>query len=660
VNLIARILGSGERRALTETGWLRTWAIGEDTWTGRPVTVEGSLQQIAVFACVRVLAETIGTLPLLLYRTTPDGGRERATEHPLYRLLHERPNPYMTSVELRECMVGHLALWGNAYWSLETDGTDRIVAVWPLRPDRMSLDRHPETGRLVYTYQPPNGQARRLVGGEVAHFRGLSPDGFVGYSPIHLARQSVALSAATEEYGAKFFGNNSTPGGVLTVKGGLSEPGIKRLKETWESAHRGLETSHRVAVLEEGVSWQQIGVPARDAQFLETRKFQTNEIARLFRVPPHLIQDLERATFTNIEHQSIDFVVHTIRPWLVRIEQVLKRDLLDGFELHFAEHLVDGLLRGDQQSRYAAYATGRSNGFLSANDIRRLENMSPLDPAIGDVYLQPLNMVNAELANLGVRSTPHLRSLATPRREQRSATTRRKLADRFRGLLRDSAGRLVGREVADVLAAARRLLADGEVDQFDAWLADYYADLPPVVGRIFMPSMLAYGEALEEDAAAELDAEPNLDAGAAFVRDYVLSGSSVYAERSLAQIRDLVGDALAEGTDPLAAVEERLDEWKQKRADKLSAVELTALAGAVTITAWKALGVLRVRWVAAGSSSCGFCRRLNGQVVGISTPFAQAGQDLAGEGEAHQLIVKRKTTHPPVHSFCVCGLAAEG
>lgn len=376
---------------------------GALTATGLRVSPETALTSAVVYACVNVLAQTIASLPLIVYRRLPGGGKERADGHPLYDLLHDRPNGEMTSYDLRAALVGHVCLWGNAYAEIER--SDRgINGLWPLRPDRMTPMRN-TANELVYRYtlpqpDPMTGSPYKWFAFEnIMHWRGLSSNGIIGYSPIGQAAEAIGVDMATRQYGARFFGNGSRPDGVLTSPKGLSEKAAQRLKDSWESLHQGLSNSQRVAVLEEGVSWTAIGIPPEHAQFLETRRYQRSEIAGLFRVPLHMINDLERATFSNIEHQSLEFVKYTLVPWLVQIEQAMRRDL---FQItapqrgYFAEHLVDGLLRGDIKSRYEAYAVGRNWGWLSADDIRELENQNPLPDRQGKMYLVPANMQPAD------------------------------------------------------------------------------------------------------------------------------------------------------------------------------------------------------------------------------------------------------------------------
>lgn len=357
-----------------------------------------ALQTSAVYACVKILAETIGSLPLHLYKRGKNGAKEMAEQHPLFSCLYELPNEETTSFQFREMMMTSLLLWGNAY-ARKIRKQGHVTELWYLKPQNMAVERDAVTGKIKYTYSDDiTNQTVIYKPDQVFHVKGLSIDGVLGLSPIAQAREAVGLSLATEEYGAKFFGNGARPGGVLEHPGVLKNP--DQLRESWNKIYQGTRNSHKVAVLEEGMKYHSIGIAPEDAQFLETRKYQVNEICRIFRVPPHLVADLDRATFSNIEHQSIEFVQHTIRPWLVRWEQEISRSLLDESErlLYFAKFNVDGLLRGDYKSRMEGYAIGRQNGWLSINDIRRLEDMPPITSEQGgDDYLVNGSMMSASV-----------------------------------------------------------------------------------------------------------------------------------------------------------------------------------------------------------------------------------------------------------------------
>ncbi|MGI6497555.1 MAG: phage portal protein [Oscillospiraceae bacterium] len=365
------------------------------TSAGKPVNEHTAMQMTAVYSCVRILSETLAGLPLHVYRYNDSGGKEKNLKHPLYKLLHDEPNPEMTSFAFRETLMSHLLLWGNAYAQIIRNARGEVIALYPLMPNKMAVDRDSK-GRLFYLYSRTSDDAPTLGGdsqvylapSDVLHIPGLGFDGLIGYSPIAMAKNAVGLAIATEEYGAKFFANGAAPGGVLEHPGTIKDPG--KVKESWNTAYQGSQNAHRVAVLEEGMKYQPIGISPEQAQFLETRKFQINEIARIFRVPPHMLADLEKSSFSNIEQQSLEFVKYTLDPWVVRWEQSMCRALLMESEKPtvFIKFNVDGLLRGDYVSRMNGYATARQNGWMSANDIRELENLDRIPAELGgDLYL---------------------------------------------------------------------------------------------------------------------------------------------------------------------------------------------------------------------------------------------------------------------------------
>ena len=365
--------------------------------SGERVDERSAMQIATVYACVRLLSETVAALPLHLYRFTDESftGKEKATKHPLYKLLYRQPNPEMTSFSFRETMMTHLLLWGNAYAQIIRDGKNNILALYPLLPENVEVDRNTQ-GQIYYIYhaytdEKPGRTNTDIIfrNDEILHIPGLGFNGLVGFSPIAMMKNALGTTLAVEKYGSAFFKNGAQPSGVLEHPGVLKNP--EKIRENWSEVYGGPGNAHKVAVLEEGMQYKAISLPPEDSQFLSTRQFGVNEICRIFRVPPHMVQDLEHATFSNIEHQSIDFVVHTLTPWLVRFEQAIIKDLLLPGEqdMYFPKFNVDGLLRGDYQSRMQGYATGISNGFLSPNDIHRLENMDliPAEKGGDDYYL---------------------------------------------------------------------------------------------------------------------------------------------------------------------------------------------------------------------------------------------------------------------------------
>ena len=327
------------------------------TTSGKAVTERSAMQMTAVYSCVRILSEAVAGLPLNLYKYTDSGGKAMALDHPLYRLLHDEPNPEMSSFVFRETLMTHLLLWGNAYAQIIRNGKGEVVALYPLMPNRMEVNRD-KNGKLYYLYSTQSDDAPTMKGStvyldpsEVLHIPGLGFDGLVGYSPIAMAKNAIGMAIACEEYGAKFFANGAAPGGVLEHPGTIKDP--QRVRESWQSTFGGSGNANKIAVLEEGMKYTPIGISPEQAQFLETRKFQINEIARIFRVPPHMVGDLEKSSFSNIEQQSLEFVKYTLDPWVIRWEQSIQRSLLSKDEkaVYFVKFNLEGLLRGDYQQR---------------------------------------------------------------------------------------------------------------------------------------------------------------------------------------------------------------------------------------------------------------------------------------------------------------------
>ena len=374
--------------------------------SGKRVNERTAMQTSAVYACVRVISESVASLPLHVYRYNGDGGKEKAIDHPLYRLLHDEPNAEMTAYSFFEVALTHLLLWGNFYAQIIRNGKGEVLGLYPLMPDRMKVDRD-ENRRLYYEYtvssdDPPTNKDATVVlkPEDVLHIPGLSFDGLVGYSPIAMAKQSIGLSIAAEEFGSKFYANSAVPSGILEHPGILKDP--KKVRDSWMSTFGGSANSNKVAVLEEGMKYTPISINPSEAQFLDTRKFQVTEICRIFRVPPHMVADLDKSSFSNIEQQSLEYVQYTLRPWLTRIEQAMFRRLFSEEEkkAYFIKFNVDGLLRGDYQSRMNGYAVGIQNGFMSPNDVRTLEDLDLIpDELGGNKYMCNGNMI--DIASVG-------------------------------------------------------------------------------------------------------------------------------------------------------------------------------------------------------------------------------------------------------------------
>lgn len=434
------------------------------------VTPEIALTVSAVIAAFTILSEDISSLPLILYERR-GRNRFRAYDNAYYRLMHDQPNPEHTSMIFRELMMGHLLAWGNFFAQKIIDKRGDVVELWPLRPDRMLVKRF--EGERMFIYRTVEGTERVFLSEEILHIPAFGFDGLVGYSRIALARNAIGLAIATEKYGSKFFGNGANPGIIIQHPGALGDNAYEHLKESWD-ARGGADNAHKPVILEEGMSIDRIGIPPDDAQYLETRKFQVSEIARIFRVPPHMIGDVERSTSwgSGIDSQEQGYVAHTLRPWTRRVDGVLGSQLLLPEEKtnRFFEHLFEELLRGDIATRYGAYVQAITNGWMTRNEVRERENMNPRKGL--DVMLQPLNMTTVDE---GTNGSPEGGETTSP-------------AAALEPLWRDAIARVLKREENDVLGASKRWQAKGQQDKYLEWLDQFYSvDHPAFIVKQFVP-----------------------------------------------------------------------------------------------------------------------------------------------------------------------------
>lgn len=464
------------------------------TRSGVQVNEQTAMTFAAVFAAVRILSDAVGMLPLVLMYQDERGRRE-AKGVPLHHILRYQPNRNMTASVFKETLQHHLCLWGNAYARIRFDRGGQPKELIPLLPDRTWPER--EAGKLIYMTEG----AEKYAPEEIIHIPGLGFNGVVGYSPVAYTREAIAMGLAAQMFGATFFGNGAHLGGVLTHPGHLTPEALKNLRESFEAKFRGPANSSRPAILEEGMKWEPIGIPPDDAQFLETRKFQVLEIARIFRVPPHMLADLERATFSNIEQQGMDFVTYSLQPWLEKWEQEFKKKLLGGTQM-VARFDLRMILRGDTAQRFQAYATGRQWGWLSPNDIRESEDENLLPPEVGDVYLNPMNMSPMTVKEPAAGVT-------APQPGKRSAEISEVVAAIIKPLVERDALRLercIGKP-DPVKAWAERCTPSREDEWADAWrVACAAATAMGATAVLEKDSMLAGREAARRAAEEGCDA----------------------------------------------------------------------------------------------------------------------------------------------------------
>ncbi|MEN6486356.1 MAG: phage portal protein [Syntrophobacteraceae bacterium] len=370
------------RRYRAERSFTKLQEIGLEegsTKSGQLVTESSCIAIPAVFACTKVLAESISSMPLILFRQLPNGDRTRAVDHPLYYLMHRKPNPLQTSLELREFLVASLCLRGNGFAYIERDRGE-IVAVWPLHPTRMQV-RLLDNNVLEYAYSD-RGSTRKFTAEEILHIKGLSTDGVMGLSPLAVLRETFGSSQALQEYSGRFFANAARPAGMLSHPNKLGDDAFNRLSKSWKGQYGGSGNVGNTIILEEGMTWQSISLTNEDAQMLESRKFSLEEICRCYRVAPHLVGHLDRMSYNNIEQLAAEFLTLTLSPWLARLEQRFDAQLLteqereEGF---YFEHVSGGLLRGGTLQRYQAYEIALRSGFLLKNEVRTLEGYNRID-----------------------------------------------------------------------------------------------------------------------------------------------------------------------------------------------------------------------------------------------------------------------------------------
>jgi HK97 family phage portal protein len=582
----------------------------------------------------------------------------------------------MTGFEYKELQMKHLTSWGNSYSQIEYDARGQISELWPLLPQNMLSSKIQGKDR-IYTYQEENGKIVNLSSQIIWHIKGLG-NGLDGLSPLGLMRRVIGLGLSAEEFGKKFFDNDARPGIVLEHPASLSDKAYKNLKESWEEDHKGVSKSHRMRILEEGMKIHEVGIPPEDAQFLETRKFQKSEIASIFRVPPHMIADLDKASFSNIEHQGIEFVKYSILPWAKRYEESIYKFLYLPKDRanKYPEFLLAGLERGDIASRYTAYAQGKQNGWLSTNDIRKLENMDPVEH--GDMYLVPLNMVPADqVGNRGVRgqvlgvreeipgvleefepAISRMRTEQIENRALRSVTARHRIAQSFERVILDVAERVMRREVNDVSKAVTKFMGKRDSAQFLIWLDEFYQEHADFMTRQFFPIFLSFAESIAAESMDEVAADADLkDRLERFVRSYSGSFAAQQTGISLFRMKKALQDALDSGVDPEEAMNAELDHWREARPGEIAMDQKTRAGSSVAKFVYSAVGILTLRWVTMGDT-CPYCKALDGRVISIAKNFLSPGESFEPEGAEGPMTTTSDIGHPPLHGGCDCSIAA--
>ena len=659
--LLTRPMFEGRASKLTgttpsnTTDWASTYS-GTSTTAGQAITEKTALQVSAVWACVNVLAENVASLPWMLYETT-DTGKRRVTDRKLASVLHDSPNIEQTSYSFRHAVMVNALLWGNGFAEIVKTGGGEVTGLIPIRAERVELERF--NGVLRYRVRTDGAEDQVLLSEEMFHLPGLSFAGVFGTNTVTAMREVIGLAAALDSNAGAYFGNGSRPGGILKFPAQLSDVATKRLRESWERIHQGAGSSQKTAVIEEGGEFQPLSETNEASQHLESRQFQVTEICRIFRVPPHMVADLTRATFSNIEHSSLEFVTQSLRPWLVRWEQEAKRKLLVRSNEHnlFTEFKVEGLLRGDLQSRYDAYATARSWGWMSANDVRDLENQNRIEN--GDIYLQPLNMVEAGTSPEPVASgamrglEPEIRKAPRGEMEQRSLNARSNLQQRFLDLFAAQIGVIVTKESRALMVALKKALKSGSRDDLRRWMEEFFDQSHMDWSRSQVIEVYrTYVGLIMTEAATEIGSELSQARADEIASDYATRWASQHVGIGFAQIDAALRSAIDDET-LYAQLEIQAQEWHDKRSGKAAMIASAALGSLATVEAYRDGGVTRLVWRNVGEN-CDLCSSMDGRTVEISKPFLSPGDKVEGGENQETLEVKSVMNHPPLHAGCNC------
>lgn len=650
-----------------ETGWMiDAIDIGRHDTAGVSVNRHTAMNMVTVHACVSLLAGTVASLPLVTFERLTEG-RARATGHRVYSVLHDQPNGEIDAFQYNELAMVHLLLAGNQYAEIERDRGGRILALWPLLPHRTWPRR--VNGIKEYVTHTPDGERHVLPANRVLHVAGLGYDGMVGYNPITHAARAIGIGLAGEQSAANFFANGFNPGGLLIHPEELDDNARKRLKKEWRENRSGLSNHHRVAILEEGMKYEKIGVDPKAAQVLESREFSVEEIARFYGVPPHLVGHVGGSTSwgSGIEQQTIGFATYTLQRWTVRIEKRMNISLFTAAERqrYYVKYQMAALLRGDSKTRAEALGVMRDKGIINADEWRELEDMNPQEGGQGKLYLVQLNMIPADQlaqaasADDDAGDSATRSRTATAAREHRSVTARRRLRASHERLFRAAGERILRREIAGVRSVVKRWASQRARADLLVLLKRFYDQHRDEVRVAILAPVQVLAAAVQEAIGNELgttqDTPPEMER---FASDYANAFQARHVASSFGQLRQLIQEA--EEEDGIEAdIGQRLDEWEETRADKIGVREAAQAVNALARTAYILAGVQTLRWV-TGPNSCPICQSMNGIEVAAGRPFMRAGDTAGGKdgGEGQSpLTVETDVHHPPLHDGCTCDLA---
>ena len=651
---------------------------GEQASSGILVDQTNAFQITAVKAAVTRISEFIATLPLKLYRRVGEKGKEEARDHYLYDLINKNPNNFMTSYTWRETAEIQALLWGNHFSQILRDRIGRVISITPLQAGSTQIKI--DNNIMTYHYEKKDGGLRIFEQKEIFHLAWFAFNGIQAPDPVIQARDAFGLSLGLEKFASNYLANEASPSGVLEMTGALrNEESRQRLKDDWKRKQGRWGNKSSIAVLEQGMQFKPIGNSPAESQLIEERKFMVTEIARFFNIPPHLIADLEHATFSNVEEQQREFINFCMLPWIVRWEQALDAQLLSEIERKelFFKFSVQALLRGDAESRAGYYASGKQWGWLSSNDIRQLEDMNPLPGDQGDTYLIPLNMTDAnEPPQYGTNTNRKLEKNETRSRE--NAVKRKEYAEDFVELLEDGWNRVVTAEVQDIRKLVNKNLKQRNANQFMQDVEQYYLrDNVRIIAErttATYNSMTSFvSNSLIDDTGTRLTESQRKQ----FVRKYMGVLTAEYKSSATNHLFGIIEKAQELDELPSDLLLERLDQWSERKAGKMARIQSFQAVNAITLESFlESRMVKNIQWVNVGPKTCVFCKHLgtkgwrgSGKIIPINQVFVEQGTDLVVDPNPDNLPVSdknpftaglqrmhmfRKMKHPPLHRGCDC------
>lgn len=611
-----------EERHFTTAGGASMF--GLPSTAGIVVDEVSALQLSTVYACVRIISESVASLPINVFKETQTGMRE-AKELPVYDVLRHQVNDNITAFMFFELAVSQACLFGNSYSIIERNRAGQVTGLVPVEPAYVSVNLT-ESGKVAYRITTKTNDLA-LPAEDVLHIKGLGPNGLKGYSPIQLAKEAVGLGLAAEQYGAAYFGNAAMPSGVLSVPGKLSDEAFNNLRRSWENLHRGSQNSARVALLEGGVEFKPLTLPPNESQFLQTRKFQTSEIARIFRVPPTMLADLEgSASYGSIYELNRAFVSHTLTPWARRIENELEVKLLPSKE-YAVQFQFEELLRGDQESRFRSYQLARQAGFLSINDIRKQEALDPIGTN-GDEYLSPLNMERLRAGDSSSEQ-PQERAEYKFKPIERSSG-REKIKPELNKALRT----ITDFELQEV----REYLASNDQEGLRDWAEEFYTGrFQRQAFTMVLPAIVKFSEVVRSSLEQEIGAlVPLQEETLRNMADRFSIRRSVRSKQNLSS----------------SDIESTLEYWAEEKVDEIIESEVRRFEGTLQLEFFRQAEVPELVW------SSEDWPELNGRTVKTGEPFVKRGEELTSKnGETY--VARTDIRHTPLNSKDQSTMAAK-